>query len=98
MSSVIGYLVRPLDPEATVKDFLYDRPMHTFYETFEEATKAAFEVARKKCDRTGRSMISVITSRSENACNVDGHTSVFRISNEYYSEDIVVFALYGTKK
>lgn len=98
MTSVIGYLVRPLDPEATVKDVLYDRPMHTFYPTFEAATDAAFQVAKAKCDRTGRSMLSVVTQRSEKACAADGHTSVFRIQNEYYSEDVVVFALYGAPK
>ncbi len=98
MSVVVGYLVRPLDPEATVKDVLYDRPMHTVYPTFEAATDAAFHVARKICDRTGMSMLSVVTQRSENACAADGHTSVFRVANEYVSKDVVVFALYGAPK
>lgn len=89
--SVIGYLVRIVNDEATSKQILYNKEEHKVYKTFSDALKRAEDYVKKA---KYESFVCMIRSKSEADCEAYGYTYAYQITD--CSTNIIIFALYAT--
>lgn len=82
---IIGYLVYLVNNEVTTQDILYQN--RVLYSTWEAATAAAGEMARK-CE--GKP-ICLLRSTSRNICHDNGYTTAYRL----HSADVLIFPVHA---
>lgn len=94
----VGYVVRLLHDDLTVKDILYTKDMHVFYSSFEDAASAAHTLAVSASQTINGSMISLIHAETQGLCDSKGYAEVFRILPLNPGESIqsvLLFAMYN---
>ena len=89
MSSILGYSVVLVSGGAS-----YPLSRRVCYKVWEDALKAAHDVATIESGRIDARILSCMKASSQNDCNVYGHTCVYTIRSHNGTAEVYLVSVY----